>query len=64
MRFPRTSLGGDSPYGFDSAEKGSQKRIAEYGVLTMVLKDRGHAWEFLRAEDGQVLDDGKTGCHA
>jgi hypothetical protein len=30
----------------------------------MVLKDRGYAWEFLRAEDGQVLDDGKTGCHA
>jgi 3',5'-cyclic AMP phosphodiesterase CpdA len=56
--------GGYSLYGFGDAIAGSQKRIVEYGVLTMTLKDRGYAWAFLRAEDGNVLDDGKTACHA
>jgi len=56
--------GGDSLDGFDDAETGSRARIAEYGVLTMVLRERRYAWAFLRAGDGAVLDDGTTVCHA
>jgi len=33
------------------------------GVLTMVLHDASYKWEFLRAEDGKSLDDGRTACH-
>jgi len=56
--------GGDSLYRFGDAETGSEVRISEYGVLTMVLSDHRYAWGFLRAEDGAVLDDGRTACHA
>lgn len=55
--------GGNSLYGFDDAETGSRVRIAEYGVLTMILRDSRYSWAFLRAEDGEVLDEGSTACH-
>jgi len=56
--------GGASLYGFDDPETGSKVRIAQYGVLTMVLEDLGYSWEFLKADDGMVLDEGSTRCHA
>jgi hypothetical protein len=55
--------GGQSLYGFDSPENGSQVRIAEYGIITMVLKERRYEWAFLLADDGSVRDDGGTRCH-
>jgi len=56
--------GGSSLYGFGDREVGSRVRISEYGVLTMVLHDASYEWEFLRAEDGRSLDDGRTACHS
>lgn len=55
--------GGNSLYDFGDRETGSRVRISEYGVLTMVLHDASYEWEFLRAEDGKSLDDGRTACH-
>jgi hypothetical protein len=56
--------GGNSLYDFGDRETGSRVRISEYGVLTMVLHDASYEWEFLRAEDGRSLDDGRTACHS
>jgi hypothetical protein len=56
--------GGDSLYDFADSENGSRVRISEYGVLTLVLHERSYEWDFLRAEDGRSLDDGRTACHA
>lgn len=55
--------GGNSLYDFGDRETGSRVRISEYGVLTIVLHDASYEWEFLRAEDGRSLDDGRTACH-
>lgn len=55
--------GGKSLYGFDEALTGSQVRIAEYGVLTMLLRKRSYRWQFLGAADGMTLDKGSTACH-
>jgi hypothetical protein len=56
--------GGESLNGFGDRVKGSRVRISEYGLLVLVLHEQSYAWDFLRAEDGRVLDDGKTACHS
>lgn len=56
--------GGNSLYDFGDPVNGSRARISEYGLLTMVLHEHGYEWDFLRAEDGKSLDDGKTACHS
>ena len=56
--------GGDSLYGFGDRVTGSRVRISEYGLLTLVLHEQGYGWDFLRAEDGRSLDDGRTACHS
>jgi hypothetical protein len=56
--------GGESLYGFGDRVNGSRVRISEYGLLVLVLHEQSYAWDFLRAEDGRVLDDGKTACHS
>ena len=55
--------GGESLYGFDEALTGSQVRIVEFGVLTLLLRKRRYGWAFLGAADGMVLDEGSTPCH-
>lgn len=55
--------GGESLYGFDEALTGSQVRIVEFGVLTLLLRKRSYGWAFLGAADGMVLDEGSTPCH-
>lgn len=51
--------GGSSTYPFGSAERGSQKRIAQTpGVLRLELRPgSSYTWAFLTA-DGRVLDTG------
>lgn len=55
--------GGSSLYSFGDREDGSRVRISEYGLLTLILHEQSYEWDFLLAEDGRSLDDGRTACH-
>jgi hypothetical protein len=55
--------GGASGYGFGSAIKGSQRRIADVpGVLRLTLRHRGYQWAFIGG-GGRVRDRGNDRCH-
>jgi calcineurin-like phosphoesterase family protein len=55
--------GGNRIYRFGPPERGSQRRVTSYGVLSMRLRAGGYRWQFQRI-GGRIADSGSEQCHA
>jgi 3',5'-cyclic AMP phosphodiesterase CpdA len=56
--------GGASHYKFHNPESTSTVRITgRNGVLRMQLAAEAFSWQFIEAQNGNVLDSGDASCH-
>jgi hypothetical protein len=54
--------GGNGLYPFGPAQRGSERRLRSYGVLSMRLEARSYRWRF-HTVGGRIADSGHDRCH-